>query len=173
MLDESVLLFSAWLKDTNGVNVILATLPRKKIDGTDQDAPPLVTVVNDVEDASVAASLSPDSVPALMLWGDSDAEVNVAKYPTAREVVVAAAFVTDDSADPLTSITNCGYVLRAARLSMMRYRSQRISADFRELNGIKVVDVSSVKEHRVSATVGRRKMWGFLDIRATVVETLS
>jgi hypothetical protein len=57
-------------------------------------------------------------------------------------------------------------------LTLGRYNSQENSKGFRKLNGISIHQITSVTEQRMTAVVGTRKMWGFLDIRATVVETL-
>jgi hypothetical protein len=179
MMDSVALLFSHWLGQMgrDGVNAIAASIPRKNIivGEPDYPAPPLVTVVNDVEDKDVAASLDPPVVPALVVWGDSDAELALVKgYPIAKKVRIAAAFVTAEDADALTAIRDCGFILRAARVSMfVRYNKQSLSEDYRALNGVKVLEISSVTEKRIAAAVGHRKLWGFLDISATVVETIT
>ena len=175
MLDITVQLLSKWMKIADGgVNDYAQTIPRKNIDILlpDDEAPPLVTVVDDVTDKGVAENLDPSEVPALMLWGDSADDVSYQGYKIAKEIVIAAAFVTATDADPLASARACGYILRGARLSLGRYNSQSASKGYRELNGIKVMEIKRTTEQRITAAVGSRKMWGFLDIRAIVVETL-
>lgn len=173
MLDIAVRLLAAWAGHVeHGVNELAQSFPRATLSGTVDDAPPIVTLCNDADDESVAAHLSPDKVPALMFWGDSAPDIELRGYKIAKEVIVAAAYVTEDTADPIASVRECGYILRAGRISFERYNSQTLSTGFRELNGIKILKINSVTEQRMPGAVGNRKMWGFLDIRATVIETL-
>jgi hypothetical protein len=174
MLDIAVRLVAAFCADaTHGINEMAQGLPRATmVPGIFDDAPPLVALCNDADDESVAAALEPPEVPAFMFWGDSAADVDVRGYKIAKEVIIAGAFVTEDGADPLASVRACGYILRAGILTLGRYNSQENSKGFRKLNGISIHQITSVTEQRMTAVVGTRKMWGFLDIRATVVETL-
>lgn len=175
MLNETVQLVAEFFRSAeHGVNVMAQTIPRKNIDPLKPDdaAPPILTVVDDVNDPGVAANLDPAEVPCLMVWGDSTTQVDFKGYKLAREVVIAAAFVTTEDADPLAMEKACGYILRGGRLTMGRFDSQAIARNFRELNGIRVMQVQNVTEQRIPVAVGRRKMWGFLDIRLIVVESL-
>lgn len=174
MLDITVQLLANFARlPDGGVNDMAQSIPRKNIDPLQPDdpAPPLVAVVDDVTDKGVAANLDPSEVPALMIFGDSTAEVSYRGYKIAREVSIAAAFITAEDADPIESARVCGYILRGARLTFGRYNTSA-GKPYRELNGIKVMEITKSEETRITAAVGRRKMWGFLDIRATVVETL-
>jgi hypothetical protein len=83
-------------------------------------------------------------------------------------VIIAVAYVTDVGADAKKANSDCNYALRGATISLARYNSLRM---MRELNGIKVHEVTSIEEERVTAAVGTRKMWGFLRVRAIVGET--
>lgn len=176
MLDEVAQLYSAWLQTPiNGVNDIAATIPQKTLAGLQLPSPPTVNIYNDVDDRSVAANLDPPQVPALVVWGDNDADVKkVGNYPIAKVVVACVAYITDDTADPLTAIRDCGLLLRASRISLfVRYNSVQNSKAYRTLNGITVLSVDSVGAYRITAAVGQRKMWGFLQVRSTVVETIT
>ncbi len=176
MLDEVALLHSAWLATPdNGVNAIVAKIPRNKLGGGQFPAPPHVHIYNDVEDPGVAASLDPPRVPALVVWGDSAGDTkDKGNYPIAKVVVSCVAYVTDENADPLTAIRDCGLLLRAGRVSLfVRYNSAQLAKPYRSLNGITVLSVDSVGAYRITAAVGQRKMWGFLQIRSTVVETIT
>lgn len=175
MINETVQLLALFAgHPTHGVNVMAGSIPRKNADPLkpDDDAPPVLSILNDVNDAGVANGLDPEDVPCFMMWGDSQAAVELRGYKTAKEVVIAAGFVTDENADPIASEKACGYILRGGVLTFGRFNHQSYSRDFRELNGIRILEIRSVTEQRVVAAVGRRKMWGFLDIRVTVVETL-
>lgn len=176
MINETVQLISKFAADAvHGVNAMAAIIPRKNIDilKPDDEAPPVLPIVNDVDDTGVADGLDPEGVPCFMLWGDSQASIAINGYKTAREVIIAGAFVTDEKADPLASEKICGYILRGGVLTFGRFNHQSYSRDCRELNGIRILEIRSVTEQRIAAPVGRRKIWGFLDIRVTVVETLS
>jgi hypothetical protein len=178
MIDVSVRLLANWAAvATHGVNDIAATIPRKNLNSAqDDEAPPSVAFFADSDDEGTAEELDPPEVPALVFWGDADASVqrkgglNV----IAKQVRFAAGYVTDSSADALTAIRNCGYILRAGRISFMsRFNSLTLSKDYRELNGVRILSIDEVNEHRVTVAVGKRKMWGFLEIKATVIDTLS
>jgi len=80
--------------------------------------------------------------------------------------------VTDEKADPIESEKNCGYILRGGVISFERFNNQSVSKDFRRLNGVKILEIRSVVEQRAPAAVGRRKMWGFLEIRVIVLDDL-
>lgn len=161
----------------HGVNVIAQQFPRKvfMVEDAEDSAPPLVTVCNDATDKSVATKLIATAWPALMLWGESavDAKAPPRGYQIAKDLLICAAFVTSDKADNMTSVRDCGYIIRAARIACKRYNSQDNSAGYRELNGIKVHEISTTIEHRVSVAQGTQKMWGYLEIHATAVETYS
>lgn len=175
MIDVAVRLLSAFAEHPeHGINALRLTIPRTNLGGAPDDAePPAVTIFNDADTKEVAKDLTAPKVPALVFWGDSSADVSLRGYKRAKEVVIAAGFITDAGEDPLVINRACGYILRAGQLTFDRYNSQPLSKQYRELNGVRVLELSSVKEDRITATVGKQKMWGFLAIRAHVVETLS
>lgn len=174
MINETVQLISKFaVSAEHGVNAMTQTLPRKNIDDTkpDDEAPPVLVIVDDISDAGVASGLDPEDVPCFMFWGDSSKPVEY-KGHRVTEVVVGGAFVTNASADPLSMEKAAGYVLRGAKITLGRFNNQGYSRGFRELNGIKILEIRSVTEQRFPAAVGRRKMWGFLRIDVIVVENL-
>lgn len=174
MINETVQLLSAFAKTTeHGINGMAQGIPRKHIDSTlpDDPAPPILAIVNDVTDEGVAKGLDPDEVPCFMFWGDSSEPIEYKGHKHA-EVIVAGAFVTDAGADPLSMEKSCGYILRGGVLTFGRFNNQAFSKGFRELNGIKILEIRSVIEQRFPAAEGRRKMWGYLTIRAIVAENL-
>lgn len=175
MINETVQLLAAFAAHVDhGVNEMAQGIPRKNLDPLkpDDPAPPILAIVDDVNDEGVAKNLDPEEVPCFMMWGDSVAQVEYKGYKLAREVVIAGAFVTEEGADILTMERACGYILRGGMITFGRFNHQSYSRNFRELNGIKILEIRTVTEQRIPAAVGRRKMWGFLDIRVIVVENL-
>lgn len=175
MINETVRLLSAFLLDPqHGVNEMAQTLPRTALGGASADpAPPIVSVFNDVDTPSVATDLTAPQVPALVVWGDSDVETTYKGYKIARDVIIAVAYVTEDGVDNLVTNRDCGYILRGGILTFGRYNNQKLSEGYRELSGIRIMEVREVTGQRVTAAVGRQKMWGFLAVRVVAVETYS
>lgn len=173
MLSETVRLVAAFLDHPeHGVNGMIASLPRKNLGGAaDDPAPPLLPIFNTMDSPTVAERLDPPEVPAIVVWGDSTTPIELRGYKTAREAVVAIAFVTADDADPIAANRVCSLALRGVVITMGRYDSQSMSTGYRELNGIKVHAVRKVVEEQVGFAVGSRKLWGFVDARLIVVET--
>lgn len=173
MIDVAVVLIAAFLKHAeHGVNEMAQSLPRNKWGGGIMDVPRLVKIFDDVEDDAIAEDLDPPEVPALIVWGDSAGDAPANKlYRISKNVIVAAAYVTETGDDNKQCRNECGLVLRGAMLSLMRYNNQANSAGFREFNGIKVHEITSATDQRMTAAVGARKMWGVLQIRAVVGET--
>lgn len=179
MIDIVVRLLTNWAAQTaeHGVNAIAASLPRKNF-GTavDDKAPPHIAFFADSDDSGTARELDPPVVPALVFWGDADASVprSSGLYTMAKQIRFAAGYVTEESADPLTSVRDCGYILRSARICFIsRFNSIALSRVYRELNLVKILSVDEVNEHRVTVAVGRRKMWGLVEIKVTVVDMIS
>jgi hypothetical protein len=88
-------------------------------------------------------------------------------------LLICAAFVTGDKADAMKAVRDCGFIIRGTRISCKRYNSQTNSAAYRELNGIKIHEISTTTEHRITVAKDRQKMWGYLEIHVTAVETYS
>lgn len=175
MLDVTVRLLAAFAAhEEHGINEMSQSLPRQNL-GTkpDDEAPPIVPIFNDVDDSSVAKDLTAPETPAVIFWGDSAADIKLQGYKVAKEVAIACAFITDASSDDLVMNVACGYILRGATLTFERYNNQENSKGYRDLNGIRVLKISSITEQRVTAPMGRQKMQGFLVLRAVVVETYS
>lgn len=175
VVDAVVRLVSEFLRHAeHGVNELAGSLPRTTLGGyPDDDAPPVVPVFNDADEKGVAANLDPPEVPALVVFSDSSASVAAGGYKIARDVMIGVGYVTEGGVDEMIAGRACGYVLRGAQLSLWRYNSQEKSAGMRELNGVKILEIKSVEEQRVTVAVGRRKLWGLLLVNLTVVDNLS
>ncbi len=175
MINATVRLLSGFCKHPDhGINEMASTLPRQAFGGQLAPlAPPLVSIFNDVDDKSVAKDLTAPSLPAVILWGDSSAEVKMRGYKIARNIVVIIALVATESEDDLVMNGASGYILRGGLLTLGRYNNQDKSAGYRELDGVRVLEISSVEEQRATVAVGVQKMWGWLKADVTVVETFS
>src|SRR5678815_5404241 len=156
MVSSVVRLVAAFLDHpTHGVNSMMQSLPRENLGGLPADpAPPTLAIFNTMDTPSVAEKLDPPKVPAIIVWGDSSAPVEMRGYKTAREAIVAIAFVTADDADPIQANRTCGLALRGIVLTMGRYNSQDFSAGYRELNGIKIHEVRKCVEEQVGFALG-------------------
>jgi hypothetical protein len=176
VLDNVTLLAGAWaLHPEHGINVIIGTLPHNKRDGSPIIFPvPVFPIFNDQEDKAVAANVTnPDKVPAGVLWGASSPETSPPQgYAVAKDCMCCLAFVTDGAEDPVKAQFWCGLFLRAGAISFRRYNTKRLAEGYRTLNGIEVHKMSSVVEHRVTATTGQRKMWGFLELHFWAVDNI-
>ena len=173
MINETVRLLTAFVQHPeHGINEMASTLPRTGLGAEPPDAaPPVVPVFSDVDTASVARDLTAPQLPAVIVWGDSDLKTTYKGYKTARDIVIAFAYVTEDTVDDLVTNRECGYILRGGILTFGRYNNQKYSEGYRELNGIRVMEIRDVTEQRVTAAVGRQKMWGFLAVEVIAVET--
>ena len=177
MLDTVTRLLSGFLDDpVNGINAVAATIPRAGFltQIAPDPAPPSVVICSDATDISVAKDLTPSSAPAIVIWADSASDVKLGPhFKIAKDVIVVAAFVTDEGQDPQSAIRESGYILRAGRLCCERFNSQAASTGFRRLNGVVIHEISRVTEQRVTSPLGRFRIWGWLTIHVTAVETLS
>ena len=163
MPTEILWLLEAWLKDgTNGVNALLASVPKRGSDPT----PRSVTIYSEASDEDVALDKDPAKVPALVLVMDSEAEEDLTrKQPNSgsveiKEAWVALAFVDRDVA-VLTSMIEGNYALRGAKKSLRLYNLCR-DPNFREMNSIKLIDIMSIRSHNVSGQIGSSRVAGFL-----------
>jgi hypothetical protein len=164
MIDIVVRLIAAWLaNETHGVNALAAKLPRANVSGPDDDAPPLIAIVNDADDAEVARNvLAVEPVPAVVVFGDSKTNRALRGYALAKDVVIGIAFVTDDKADPVTMMHLSGIVSRAIDISLARFNVQSIAGAARALNGVSILEIASVEEQRVTAQETNRRLWSLV-----------
>jgi hypothetical protein len=173
MMSEVVRLLSKFSEHVeHGINEMASTLPRTNLSGPDDPAPPTLTMYNSEDDKDIAAAFDPPKVPAWILWGDSSFDVKLnGRYKIGKEIIIGAAFVTADDADPYVSNRQCNLFMRGGIICYQRYNSQDKAGALRQLNGIFVHEVSSVTEQRITAAVGRRKLWGMLEIHVIAVDT--
>lgn len=175
MINETLQLLARFAQHPeHGLNDLAGTIPRANIDPAkpDDEAPPALQIVTVLDDEGAAKDLNPETLPCFMMWGVTSARITYGTYKIARQVTIAGAFVTDENADPLSTSNACGYILRGGTMTFWRFNSQSNSQGYRELNGITIMEVRSVTEHRVTYAEGRCKMWGFLELEVIVVDTL-
>ena len=175
MIDSIVRLVAQWLQHPeHGVNVLAAKLPRTNLAGPDDDAPPTVAILNDADDEHAARGvMEVEDVPALVVFSDADSDRPVKGYLIAKDVTVGIAFVTDDRVDSVASTRNCGYLLRAAVISLSRFNVQATAGTARQLNGISIEQILRIEEQRITGTLGNRKCWGFLVAHVGAVDQYS
>lgn len=177
MLDVAVRLIDAWWQNpTHGLMEMALSLPRHNLGALpDDNAPPTPTFYNDADSKKgLLTDAGPDKVPAWVTWGDSQIDVpTVRGYKIARQCILGVAFITAPDQDELEMNRAFGYLARGAIISAQRYNSQSNSQGLRELNGVKIHEISSVTEQRIVATdpAGRYKMWGLLEMHIIAVDT--
>lgn len=167
MINEATLLISEWLKHpTHGVNAILATIPRHRVGGgTDYPKPKDVTIYNDVDDDSVSKELEPDVVPALVVFCDSDMEVEAGRAGDKLKgngLVVVIAYIVRDVDSWAKARRDGGFTLRAVRQSLNRLNTADHSNGYRKLNDVSISKVERITEQRVAGAVGRSTLAGFV-----------
>lgn len=141
-----------------------------------QDAMPAdPTMYDDVDNADAVVTLQPPASPALIVFVDSDSQVDVdhRNYQKSENpMIVAVAYVTKDMPEKVAVLSG-GYTFRAVRRSLRTFNDQKLSAGFRELNGVKVMKVGLVTEQAVATSVGKSRLWGFVLASVTVVDRLT
>ena len=154
------MMMERWLKDeTFGVNNLLSQVPRSE----EHDLPTPVTIYTDLSDDDIAADREPPSTPALVVVVDSATVSQPVQGRLAVEmsnVTVAIAYVDRDRG-MIRSKLDGGYTLRAVRQSMTLLQACRDDA-YRLMNSIKILKVNQITEYRVTGSVGRSTLLGFI-----------
>jgi hypothetical protein len=158
--NELTAIMERWLKDsTYGVNALLNAVPRSP----EHNLPTPVAIYTDLSDEDVAADRDPNVVPALVVVVDSATSSRPVQGRPAVEmdsVTVAIAYVDRDRS-LIRSKLDGGYTLRAVRQSMTLLQACR-DDNYRVLNKIKLITVNQITEYRVTGTVGRSTLLGFI-----------
>ena len=179
MITEAVRLVGGWLKHpTHGVNGMLTAIPRKRLSGVDDEAPPPVAVYNDADDESVIHEADPTEVPCVVVFYDGDLafladDHKGAGYSvTESAVTLAIAYVTRET-PAVRAVQDGNYTMRAVMRSLRRLNHQQYATPaFKNLNGVKIVNVERMTEQRVAGAVGQSQLWGFVLATIRVVDTL-
>lgn len=179
MVSDITIMYDRWLRHPEyGVAAMLPTIPRVvpalgATPATVISEPTMPTIYNDVEHESVVREIDPDKEPALVVFTDSDPDVPM--HPNRRAVdrtVTTTIAYTTREMPPLRAVQWGGLILRAVKLSVGHFNDQRKAKGYRELNGVSIQAVRSVTEQRVSGAVGRSRLWGFLLVDSTVLDTI-
>ena len=153
-----------------------ATLPRDRVGGGTDAAPGSVHVFTDVDDKGVAKTLTPPESPAIIVFAETRA-VELGnrrqRQRQPRPMVLAIAYVTNDEADELAAQQQCDLFLRAGVLTLDKYNDQTASAGFRDLNGVRVLEVANVVERTVTIANETSKLWGWLEVHLSVVDGIA
>jgi hypothetical protein len=174
MVNDVTILYDRWLHHPeHGVAAMLALVPRVRPGEPDITMPTVPTIYNDVEDQSVAREIDPAAEPALVIFTDSDPVIPMHpnRRPADRRLTTTIAYTTREM-EPVQAIQWGGVILRAVAMTLRRFNDQSLARDYREVNGIKIMEIETVREQRVSGAVGRSKLWGFLLSDAKVLDTI-
>ena len=176
MINDATRIMRKWVEHpTYGLAAQLAGVPRTNSAGGEDDLPPDPTIYDDVNDAEAVKNLEPPASPALTLYIDSGAELNLDRenyLVTGVPLVLAAAYQTREVPEDVATLWG-GYTLRALRRCLRAFNNQSNRKGYGELNGIKVMKVGVATEHPVATDVGQSRLWGFVLANITVVDTLA
>jgi hypothetical protein len=165
MLTESERMITAWLGHaTHGVNAIAAQIPRDKIGGGTYPAPPTVALYCAADSKKVRVSMEPESAPALVIRALLAPDEPAKGYRPSGEIPIAVFFMVDEKADDQTASDAATYILRAAKLSLARFNSERLAGSARTLNDIRITKIVRTTEHRIPESNGRYKTPAFLEV---------
>lgn len=162
--------------ETYGLVAMAATLPLNRIGGGTDPAPGAINVYTDVDDKGVAKTLVPPESPAIVVFAETRAVEIGSRRQRQRQprpMVLAIAYVTDDEADELHAQQQCDLFLRAGILMLDKYNEQAASSGFRDLNGVRVLEVTNVIERSVTVANETSKMWGWLEVHLSVVDSIA
>jgi hypothetical protein len=173
VINDLTRLVTQWMKHAeHGVNPLMAQLGRKRVDGAEDPMPAPVAIFDDVDTEELVLEMDPPVVPAIVVWVDSDADVNLLDtnyLKTGEPVIVAFAYVTQDVLKVQAKLDG-GYALRAVRQSLRRLNRNR-DDQYRKLNGIHITGITVVNTQIVAGGVGKSQMWGLLYAAVHVVDT--
>jgi hypothetical protein len=149
---------TAWLgHESHGVNALLPSVPRLKLDGDEDPEPPAVEIFNDVDFTvmdSAAGIIKPPTVPSLVVVSDGmmrDDEVAQPKK-VGHEVPwdVGVGYYADGYREE--GIVAGNYTLRAVLQSLVRFHGVRADG-YRELNGVRAARITRLDMERTIPTV--------------------
>lgn len=170
MIREITLMVDRWLNhSTYGVAQMLPNVPKEAGDVL----PAMPPIYNDVEDDSVAMEINPVKVPALVVWTERNPDIEFQGrrpgFNAAASVVIG--YVTRDES-VIKARRDGSFILRAVRQCLALMDLGKISEDARTLNGIKIVDVVSIDEERVTGSIGGSTLVGLVVMNVKVMDTV-
>jgi hypothetical protein len=172
--NEVTQIITRWYGHTeHGVNVMVPTIPRQKIDGSGSwPAPPVVALFDDTMGSVINDSLElePPSHPSILSFCYNEVRTQVKEHRgIAKNVVIASAYCTQDE-QPEIAIRNGGITLRAMEKCLERMNHQAFSEGYKELNDVRVMKIDDISILRMAGAVGRTKMWGIALVTLTAID---
>lgn len=165
---EVTRILTQWLKHpVYGVNTLLETVPRAKMNGTFDPKPAKVTIYNDVdfENMITTGGIQPPKMPSIVLVTDENPKSSdIAQIHKSGHVISMASgigFYAEQS-EISKDIKFGNYVLRAIRRSLHAFNLPELSHEGRELNDVKLLKVVQVETQRVAPAVPESYMLGVL-----------
>lgn len=162
---EATRILTEWLKDTEfGVNALLAAIPRKRANGTNDPKPGRVDIYNDVDfDILRDSGLVPPTMPSLVIVSEVTAVTDdfLKKQNSPGHVMRGAAGVAfyAEQTEPNKDVIAGNYVLRAVKQSLNRFN--KADQRRRQLNSV-LIAVTKVEIERVASAVPAIHMLGIL-----------
>jgi hypothetical protein len=179
MQEQITVLIDRWLRHvTYGVEAMMARVPNLTPEAVDKGPVVMPSILNDIEYAELAgsANLDPPVNRAIIVYTDSPVAYSMNASRTASisdsDVRPTIGWMTRDE-DPIRAVNDGSVLLRAIVLSLFKWNDQVASRGYRDLNGVKVAKVNSVRSYRVAGAVGKSRLWGFVQPSLIVIDTLT
>lgn len=175
MTNEVTMLIAAYLKDGRwGLNTMLPKIARNLPGGAIDLPPRPCAIYNDVQDVDGETWMSPSTLPAIVVFSEEAADVEIAnrRRQTGRLIEVGIVYVMSAD-DELRSKREGGYVLRAVRKCLVNFNDQEASKHFRELNDVRILEIKSATIHTVNGGGGGSQTAGFILVQVRAMDTMS
>ena len=172
MIIEITRLIDRWLKhDVYGVGAMLQSVERFTPEGDEDEMPEIPSIFNDTED-EMGDLMEPIKTPALVTFCARGPTVNLRDklYQRGGQAIAYVTYITRDVPD-LMAARDGNYVLRAAKKSLTAYNSYAQAIQYRKLNNILIAELGDLTEFQTRSSVGRSKMWGFVQVNVRVVDS--
>jgi len=163
---EITRLITGWLEHPEfGINALLPTVSRKNLKGKSDPIPAKPTLYNDVDfNIVTVGGVDPPELPALVVSSDVDLRgdnVEQGKRPGIQvRAVTGIGYYTEETYRN-ENVRAGNYVMRAVLMSLKRYHeSAQRSEAFRELNGVRIVNMTGLTMQQVAGAVPKSRLLG-------------
>lgn len=169
-------MITGWLEHPEfGVNKLLVSVPRKNLKGATDAKPEAVKIYNDVDhDIAKVSGIDPPTTPCLVVVSDLDLKSADTAQPKrsaySYSAVVGVGYYAEES-EKSRNVRDGNYVLRAVMQSLtaMNYSFER-AQDYRELNAVRLVNMTGLTQQRVGGAVPKSRLLGMVFADFTILD---